>query len=121
MSESPFKHARVNDTPLQIAGQEEIIREYTLAGPDSGRDCRMILDAETLGLLLDIARSSNTRRVVLHGAGIRLKVRRTNSGYVYETLHLTSKQPVPENISSTMKIEAPLPIARDLIRGFRLK
>lgn len=118
---SPFDHARTNYNPLQISGQDEILREYTLAGPDSGRDCRLILDAETLGLLLDIARSSNTRRVIMHGAGIRLKVRKSRDGHIYETLHLTSRQPVPESLSSTLSIEAPITTARELIKGFNIK
>jgi len=118
---NPFSHSKINYHPLQMSGQDEILREYTLAGPDSGRDCRLILDVKTLGLLLDIARSSNTKRVILHGAGINLKVRKSQAGHVYETLHLTSRQPTPEHVSSSLSFEAPVSYARQLIKGFAKK
>jgi hypothetical protein len=95
----------VNDTPLQIAGEDRVIREYTLGGPDCGRDVRMLIDRKVLEHLLDVAKSSNTNRVCLHGAGIRMKVRRSASGHMYETLHLVSMMPVAEQLPREISID----------------
>tara|TARA_R100000329_G_scaffold19071_1_gene18932 strand:- start:195 stop:560 length:366 start_codon:yes stop_codon:yes gene_type:complete len=95
---------KVNNTPLQIAGEDQVIREFTLGGPHCGRDVRMLLDRKVLEHLLDVAKSSNCNRVVLHGAGIKMKVRRAASGHMYETLHLVSNMPVPEMLPSEMQM-----------------
>ena len=100
----PMRSLQVNDTPLQIAGEDETLREYTLGGPECGRDVRLFLDRKVLEHLLDVSKSSNTGRVVLYGAGIKMKVRRAPSGHMYETLHLTSRFPVPENLSSDVTL-----------------
>ena len=96
----------VNNTPLQIAGEDHVIREYTLGGPKCGRDVRLFLDRKVLEHLLDVAKSSNTNRVVLHGAGIKMKVRRAASGHMYETLHLVSHLPVPEQLPSELNFDS---------------
>ena len=96
---------QVNDTPIQISGEDETLREYTLGGPDCGRDVRMLIDRKVLEHLLDVAKSSNCNRVVLHGAGIKMKVRRSTTGHVYETLHLTSRFPVPEQLPSDLSVD----------------
>tara|TARA_R110002020_G_C15876121_1_gene738625 strand:+ start:85 stop:447 length:363 start_codon:yes stop_codon:yes gene_type:complete len=100
----PMRGLQVNDTPIQIAGEDETLREFTLGGPDCGRDVRFFLDRKVLEHLLEVAKSSNTGRVVLYGAGIKMKVRRSKSGHMYETLHLTSRYPVPENLSSNITL-----------------
>lgn len=97
---------QINDTPLQIAGEDEVLREYTLGGPDCGRDVRMFIDRKVLEHLLDVAKSSNCNRVVLHGAGIKMKVRRASNGHMYETLHLTSRFPVPEQLPTGLEVNA---------------
>tara|TARA_E500000331_G_scaffold161471_1_gene156495 strand:+ start:623 stop:982 length:360 start_codon:yes stop_codon:yes gene_type:complete len=96
---------KINDTPLQIAGEDQVVREYTLGGPKCGRDVRMLIDRKVLEHLLDVAKSSNCNRVVLHGAGIKMKVRRSSSGHVYETLHLVSHLPVPEQLPSDLNFD----------------
>lgn len=96
---------KVNDTPLQISGEDEVIREFTLGGPDCGRDVRMLIDRKVLEHLLDVAKSSNCNRVVLHGAGIKMKVRRASSGHMYETLHLMSRFPVPEQLPTELSVD----------------
>ena len=98
----PMRALQVNDTPIQIAGEDETLREYTLGGPDCERDVRLFLDRKVLEHLLDVAKSASTGRVVLYGAGIKMKVRRSKSGHMYETLHLTSRYPVPENLASNI-------------------
>mgnify|MGYP003112870884 CR=1 FL=1 len=106
----------VNRTPLQLAGQDEILREYVLGGPHSNRDVRLILDSETLDQLLAIAKSSDTRRVVIHRAGIKMKVRRATSGHVYETLHLEGMMPVPEKAPTEIKMPLNGPVEERLAR-----
>jgi hypothetical protein len=97
---------KINDTPLQISGEDEVLREFTLGGPDCGRDVRMLIDRKVLEHLLDVSKSSNCNRVVLHGAGIKMKVRRSASGHMYETLHLTSRMPVPEQLPSELSVNS---------------
>ena len=110
----------VNTTPLQLDGQDEVLREYTLGGPDCGRDVRLYLDVETLGMLLDIARCSNTKRVILPMAGIKMRVRRSRNGHLYESLHITSGQPFAEVVSNSASLSVP-GTERELIKGFGVK
>ena len=84
--------------------EDEVLREFTLGGPDCGRDVRMLIDRKVLEHLLDVAKSSNCNRVVLHGAGIKMKVRRSATGHMYETLHLTSRFPVPEQLPTSLEV-----------------
>jgi len=103
---SAARSLKVNDTPLQISGEDAVLREFTLGGPDCGRDVRMLIDRKVLEHLLDVAKSSNCNRVVLHGAGIKMKVRRSASGHMYETLHLTSRFPVAEQLPTELSIDS---------------
>ena len=114
---SDMREMFVNTTPLQLDGQDEVLREYTLGGPDCGRDVRLYLDVETLGMLLDIARCSNTKRVILPKAGIKMRVRRSRSGHIYESLHITSAQPFAEVVSNNVSLSMPVD-ERNLIKGF---
>jgi len=92
----------INSTPLQLSGQDEVLRVYTLGGTESKRDVRFLVDIETLEHLIGVAKQSNTRRAMIPSAGITLKVRRSRRGHVYETLHLDGFSPVPENLSTTL-------------------
>lgn len=117
---SDMRELLVNTSPLQLSGQDEVLREYTFGGPQCGRDVRFYLDADTLGLLLDIARCSNTRRVILPKAGIKVRVRKSRDGHIYESLHITSGQPFAEVVSQNINVEIS-PQERDLIDGFGVK
>tara|TARA_Y100000593_G_C4309554_1_gene337652 strand:+ start:633 stop:1022 length:390 start_codon:yes stop_codon:yes gene_type:complete len=97
----------INYTPLQIDGEDEILRTYTLGGPDSCRDVRFIADIETLEYLIKVAQKSKTKRAIIPGAGISLKVRRSNQGHIYETLHLVGGTPVPEVPPSSFNVTIP--------------
>lgn len=116
---SDFRELMINTTPLQIAGQDEVVREYTFGGPNCGRDMRLYLDVDTLGMLLDIARCSNTKRVILPRAGIKVRVRRSRDGHMYESLHVTSAQPFAEVVSD--KISLSMGSERELIEGHGVK
>lgn len=109
----------IKRNPLQFANQDPILREYVLGGPDSLRDVRLILDAEVLDYLLQIAKRSKTNRCILHGAGIKLKVRRSQSGHIYETLHLDGRKPTPEVPPSEIKIPISNTEAKMLIERFK--
>lgn len=106
---------------IQIDGQDEVLREYTLGGPHSLRDVRLILDAEILGHLLEVARESPIRRCILHQAGITMKVRRSKGGHVYETLHLEGRKPVPEHPPSELKIPVTKNEANILLNRWKKK
>jgi len=94
----------VNTKPTQEEGQDTIMKEYIVGGPYVDSDVRMILDVATLEYLLDNARRSPTRRVVINRAGIRIKVRRATTGHVYETLHIDGHRPYPEQAPSKFSI-----------------
>ena len=96
----------VNRTPLQISGQDEVLRRYTLGGGD--RDIRMFLSQAELEYLLEVAKRSKTRRACLPSAGVELTVMRSHGGHQYELLKLVSKEPVPERAPSGIS----MPIAQ---------
>lgn len=91
-------------SPLQLPSQDKILRHYTLGGPHSDRDVRMFLELADLLKLVEIAKKSKTQRVVLPRAGVTLTVRQSHGGHVYETLHLTSLEPIPELAPSGIKM-----------------
>jgi len=113
-----FEENRVRriDTPIQISGKDEVIREWEFGGPYCERDVRLILDVDTLGRLLDIARSSTTRRVIVPKAGFRVKLRRASTGHCYETLHVSGNQPVPEAAPTSISMNTTLGEAERLLR-----
>ena len=124
MDEKPYFETEIkrNHNPLQISGQDEILRSYTLGGPTSHRDVKMLLHQDQLEYLLKIAKHSKSRRVELPCAGIELKVRRKRSGHIYETLHLVSMPPVPEVVPTELKMEmTQLDLARYLHNLDKLK
>lgn len=90
------RNVQTNTAPLQMPGQDTILRTYTLGGPNCNRDVRMFLTLGDLEELVKQAKASESKRVVLHKAGIKIVVRRSHGGHVYETLHLTSLPPQPE-------------------------
>ena len=97
----------INENPVQLPGQDKILRTYTLGGPNCGRDVRFIIDVETLEYMIEIARQSQTNRALIPSAGIKLMVRQSNVGHVYETLHLEGGRPVPEKPPETFSLQMP--------------
>ena len=85
-----------NTMPLQRAGQDRILRHYTLGGPNCDRDVRMYLELADLEHLVKIAKQSRSKRVILPRAGIKVVVRQSHGGHVYETFHIESLLPVAE-------------------------
>lgn len=104
----------INENPIQLPGQDKILRTYTLGGPNCGRDIRFIIDVETLEYMIDIARKSQTRRAVIPSAGIKLMVRQATTGHVYETLHLEGGIPIPEQPPEKFSVQVP---RADYLRG----
>ena len=113
-----FSDLQIHEKCIQLDGQDEILREYQFAGPASGRDTRLILDQETLGFLMDVVRESDTNRLIIYGAGINVKVRRTDEGHVYETLHILGHKPSPEKFSKSMSLSMPRRQAQAVVNGW---
>lgn len=107
------------DTPVQIASQDEVLKEWEFGGPHCDRDVRLILDVETLGVLFDIAKSCPTKRVIIPKAGFRVKLRRASTGHCYETLHVSGCQPIPEQAPTSFKMELPTAQAQQLVQLYR--
>lgn len=87
---------RVNEAPLQIPDRDERVRTVTVGGPETRRDARLTLSVAELEGLLEVARASPTRRVVINECGFKIDVFRAPSGYVYEVWHFSGRPPVPE-------------------------
>ena len=102
------RHLQKNLMPLQLSGQDEILRHYTLGGPATDRDVRMYLELADLEHLVNIAKAAKTKRAVLPRAGITVVVRRSRDGHIYETMHLESLQPVPEGLPTTLSSTLPI-------------
>ena len=109
-----------NLLPLQD-GKDEILVEFELGGPKSNRDVRLYLEVEVLALLLDIARSSDMRRVVIDKAGVKIRLRRSKDGHMYETLHLSGLKPKPENVSSTLSLPTTMNEAQRIVADWGKK
>lgn len=93
--------------PLQIPGQDRILRTYTLGGINCGRDIRFIIDVETLEYMIEVARKSESKRALIPSAGIKLMVREATTGHVYETLHIEGGRPVPEQLPEKLSVQMP--------------
>ena len=105
------------DTCLQIAGSDERLREYTLGGPDCGRNIQMILDIPTLELLLGVAKASLDNKATIFGAGVTIKVCRDNAGNIYETLHIVGHQPRARRPGVALSM--PTGPAQSLVNGWK--
>ena len=108
---------KIIDSPRQFAGQDPIIQEWHFGGPSSPRDVRLIIDAETLSLMLGIARESKTKRCVLHHAGFIIKLRKSGGGHMYETLHIQSSYPTVEAVPTSISQEIPMRQAQWLLHN----
>ena len=112
------RQVQKNTAPIQMPGQDQILRTYTLGGPDCNRDVRMFLTLGDLEELVKQAKASDSKRVVLHQAGIQIVVRRSHGGHVYETLHLSSLAPQPEVLPKGLAFSpAPMVISQWKQRG----
>ena len=112
---------QVNETPLQVGNEDEVIRVYKFGGPDSGRDTRMYLHAMELEHLLEVARCSRSNRVILHRAGLVVTVRRSRDGHVYEEVRLECDQPVCEVLPTGFKLPTTNDEARRLAHAYNIK
>ena len=99
---------KVIHSPRQLQGQDPIVQEWHFGGPSSPRDVRLIIDAQTLSLLLGVARESRSQRTVLHHAGFIIKLRKSAGGHMYETLHIQSSYPEVERLPDSISQEIPL-------------
>ena len=97
-----LEHVKVNHTPLQRANQDEILTEYTVGGPDSSKDIRMVLSVKDLEHLLQVAKDGMSQRVVLRKCGMTIQIRRSqNKQHIYQVMKLISLPPKPEYIIFT--------------------
>lgn len=74
--------------PLQIGGGYEIIRKIRFPDEIGARMCqdrRLHLSVQDLERFLEIARSSLTQRVTLHGVQVEVMQCRTPNGHIFES------------------------------------
>lgn len=78
--------------------KHKLVSERNVAGPNSGTDIRMYMDAESLAKLLDIARSSAAQRVQMNNVGLCIKKFQSEDGHIFECWALISGTPIPERV-----------------------
>jgi hypothetical protein len=78
--------------------KHRLVSERKIAGPNSGADIRMYMDAESLAKLLDIARSSAAQRVQMNNVGLLINKYQAEDGHTYECWSLISGTPIPERV-----------------------
>ena len=96
---------KVNGRPLQSPGRDENLRTATIGGPGSdglGADRRLFFSVDLLAKLLEIARTSPTRRVQVNRTGLRVDLRRERNGHQYEVWTLIGEPPVAEQLPSAV-------------------
>ena len=99
MSISWLEHVSVNHSPLQLAGQDTIEKEYTIGGPDSNHDIRMVMHVKDLEDLIKVAKEAGTQRVVLRKCGLKIQLRLSRNGlHRYQVMKLISLAPKPERM-----------------------
>lgn len=88
-----------NPRPLQYGpNYPEVVSEVTIGGPEDPADRRLVLDADTLRHLLNLANASLTNRVVLHHLGLKVQVLRDPAtGHRWEHLTLIGSEPKSES------------------------
>ena len=92
----PREAIRVNASPLQSPGRDELVRTAVVGGPELPGDRRVYLSARLLEELLDVARSSSNMRAQIDGAGVRVDLYRDGSGHHYEVWTLVGRRARPE-------------------------
>ena len=81
---------RTSAFPIQIAGQDEILREVSFNSRLQNQDVRIYLDAHTLEELLKVAKQSPVNKVLLHGVKVKCSVRKSRDGHVYSVISFDS-------------------------------
>jgi hypothetical protein len=113
-----FNRMFVNTSPVQDPNLDPVLKEYMIGGPNVDSDVRFIIDVQTLEYLLSVARKSQTQRVVVNRAGVRIKVcRSVKSCHVYETIHIDGSRPYPEQAPNSLKMPLTAFKGSDLLRN----
>ena len=90
----------VRPNPLQMGpGYPEVLGDRTIGGPEDPADRRLVLGVDDLQRLLDIARESPSRRVVLHHFGLRVQLLRSREDHHrWEHVTLLGSEAKPERV-----------------------
>ena len=95
---------RTSAFPIQIAGQDEILREVSFNSRLQNQDVRIYLDAHTLEELHKVAKQSPVNKVLLHGAKVKCSVRKSRDGHVYSVISFDSYPPRPVRIPTSIRM-----------------
>ena len=97
------------ESPIQDPRQDRCIRQIHIGGLD--RDVRFIADLQTLLGMVEVARRSPTKRCVVWGAGILMKVFEGSGGNTYSTFNISGVRVSTEQMPSGLRVPIP---TRDL-------
>ena len=98
---SPFGEGK-----KQPGRTDKLIAEKRVAGPHSGSDIRIYMDAKDLEALLDVAKSGSAQRVQLNNVGLHIRRYQAETGHIYECWSLLSGKPIPERVPFIDNIRA---------------
>lgn len=93
---APRAPVEEDPNPLQRPGVDEHRNRTVIGGPTSAQDIRFIVSVPILEDLLESARGSSTRRVVVFGVGFKVATYTDGTGHLFQVFTLIGKKPVPE-------------------------
>lgn len=93
---APRAPVEVQEDPLQIPGNDRCVKRATVGGPSSDQDIRFVVSDKILEMLLEVARASRTRRVVVYETGFDI-VTWSAGGHLFQTMTIAGRTPVPES------------------------
>lgn len=95
---SHLSRRSVAKPPLQRGPDyPDVVSVREIGGPEDPADRRLVLDVATLEELLARAKASPTRRVVVHGIGLRVQLL-DDGAHRWEHVTLLGRAPEPEQI-----------------------
>lgn len=84
-------------TPIQLAGRGEIVEDVLVGGPGGGMDTRLSFTVQELEKMLDMAKSTPMRSVVIHNVGLRFRKIR-ESGHTYKHVNIVAGHMEPMRV-----------------------
>lgn len=100
---NPRHVLKVNESPLQRAGTDVLVKTAVAGGPEHAGDRRMFLSARLLRDLLAVAEASPTQRLQVDRAGVRVDLYRRADGHTYEVWTFIGAEVRPEPLPDTLR------------------
>jgi len=86
----------VNDSPLQLAGLDQLQRREVIGGPETKQDIRLVLTENSLSVWLEVAERSATLRAIIKELVITVGSYVTDDGHTFQLMTLGGLTVEPE-------------------------